>query len=223
MREYHLFIFDLDGTLLDTLADLADSCNYALKACGMPQRTMDEVRQFVGNGVRVLMQRAVPGGEENPLFEQALDCFRKHYLIHGQDNTAPYPGIIDMLRRLRLEGKKIAVVSNKFDAATKQLCSHYFPGLVDVAIGESEGIRRKPAPDTVLTAMRLLGVEPHDSIYVGDSDTDILTAKNAGISCLSVTWGFRDRQFLIEHGATTFISSPEEIIRTSEPRHDVMT
>ncbi|MBR4388684.1 MAG: HAD family hydrolase [Prevotella sp.] len=211
MKGYKAYIFDLDGTLLDTLFDLAHSCNYALQACGLPRRTVEEVRQFVGNGVRVLMQKAVPEGEENPVFEEALDIFRQHYMLHGQEHTAPYPGIMDMLRWLRHEGKKIAVVSNKFDAATKQLCSHYFPGLVDVAIGESDGIRRKPAPDTVLTAMRLLGVEPHDSIYVGDSDTDILTAKNASIPCLSVTWGFRDRQFLIEHGATTLIASPEEL------------
>ncbi len=212
MNRFQAYIFDLDGTLLDTLADLAASCNHALEACAMPPRSIDEVRQFVGSGVRVLMQRAVPQGEENPLFEQALDCFRKHYLIHGQDNTAPYPGIVDMLVSLRRHGVRIAVVSNKFDAATKQLCNHYFPGLVDVAIGECEGIRRKPAPDTVNEAMKQLGVTRHAVVYVGDSDTDILTARNAGIPCLSVTWGFRDRQFLLDHGATALIASPEEII-----------
>ena len=211
MNSYKAYIFDLDGTLLDTLADLAASCNYALGVCAMPLRSIDEVRQFVGNGVRMLMVRAVPQSEENPLFEQALELFRKHYLIHGQDNTAPYPGILDMLVRLRSQGVKIAVVSNKFDAATKQLCEHYFPGLVDVAIGECEGIRRKPAPDTVDEAMKQLGLTPQDCVYVGDSDTDILTARNAGIPCVSVTWGFRDRQFLIDHGAATLIASPEEI------------
>ena len=212
MNRFKAYIFDLDGTLLDTLADLAASCNYALGVCGMPVRSIDEVRQFVGNGVKMLMVRAVPQGEDNPAFEQALELFRKHYLIHGQDHTAPYPGVVDTLVRLRSQGAKIAVVSNKFDAATKQLCEHYFPALVDVAIGEREGIRRKPAPDTVHEAMRQLDVIPQDCIYVGDSDTDILTAKNANLPCISVTWGFRDRQFLLDHGATTLISSPEELV-----------
>jgi phosphoglycolate phosphatase len=210
--DYKVYIFDLDGTLLDTLHDLASSCNYALKACGMPLRTVDEVRQFVGNGVRVLMQRAVPNGEENPRYGEALDCFKEYYLIHGQEQTAPYQGIISMLHRLKHDGKTIAVVSNKFDAATKQLCEHYFPGLIDVAIGESEGVRRKPAPDTVFEVMKRLGITPQDCVYVGDSDTDILTAKNAGLPCISVTWGFRDRQFLLDHGATSLITSPEELI-----------
>ena len=212
MNRLKAYIFDLDGTLLDTLVDLAASCNYALDSCGMPVRSIDEVRRFVGNGVRMLMVRAVPNGEENPAFEQALELFRKHYLVHGQDHTAPYPGVVDMLVRLRSQGLKIAVVSNKFDAATKQLCDYYFPNLVDVAIGEREGICRKPAPDTVHEAMKQLGITHQEAIYVGDSDTDILTAKNACLPCVSVTWGFRDRQFLLDHGATTLISSPEELI-----------
>ena len=157
------------------------------------------------------MWRAVPQGEAHPDFERILQTFREHYLRHGQDHTAPYPGIVAMLGRLRGMGKKIAVVSNKFDGATKQLCDHYFPGLIDVAIGEREGIRRKPAPDTVLEVMRLLDVAPDDCVYVGDSDTDIMTARNASLPCISVTWGFRSPQFLLDHGATTLISSPEEI------------
>ena len=173
MKGYQVYIFDLDGTLLDTLDDLAVSCNHALEAFSMPRRTKEEVRMFVGNGVRTRMKRAVPGGEENPEFEQVLESFRSHYLVHGQDHTAPYPGIVDMLAYLRRHGRKIAVVSNKFDGATRQLCDHFFPHLVDVAVGEREGIRRKPAPDMVMEVMRLLNVSAADCVYVGDSDTDI--------------------------------------------------
>ena len=215
MKAYKVYIFDLDGTLLDTLDDLAMSCNHALEAFSMPRRTKEEVRMFVGNGVRMLMKRAVPGGEENPEFEQVLESFRSHYLVHGQDHTAPYPGIVDMLAYLRRHGRKIAVVSNKFDGATRQLCDHFFPHLVDVAVGEREGIRRKPAPDMVMEVMRLLNVSAADCVYVGDSDTDIMTARNAGLPCISVLWGFRDREFLLHHGATTLISSPKEMIPPS--------
>lgn len=214
------YIFDLDGTLLNTLDDLAASCNFALASFALPTHTLDEVRMFVGDGVRMLMRRAVPQGEAHPDFERILQTFREHYLRHGQDHTATYPGIVAMLGRLRGMGKKIAVVSNKFDGATKQLCDHYFPGLIDVAIGEREGIRRKPAPDTVLEVMRLLDVAPDDCVYVGDSDTDIMTARNASLPCISVTWGFRSPQFLLDHGATTLISSPEEIL---EHRNNVIT
>ena len=204
-------IFDLDGTLLDTLDDLAASTNYALRAFGLPERSRDEVRRFVGNGVRRLMQQAVPDGESDPRFEEVLATFREHYLHHSMDKTQPYPGIMPMLARLREEGHATAVVSNKFDAATKSLCSHYFGTLIDVAIGESERIRRKPAPDTVLEAMRLLGAEKEQTIYIGDSDVDIATAAACDIPCISVLWGFRDRDFLLAHGATVFISQPEEI------------
>ena len=206
-------IFDLDGTLLDTLDDLAASTNYALRAFGLPERSRDEVRRFVGNGVRRLMQQAVPDGESDPRFEEVLATFRKHYLHHSMDTTQPYPGIVPMLARLREEGHATAVVSNKFDAATKSLCAHYFGTLIDVAIGESERIRRKPAPDTVLEAMRLLGAEKEQTIYIGDSDVDIATAKACAIPCVSVLWGFRDRDFLLAHGATVFISQPEEMVK----------
>lgn len=207
-------IFDLDGTLLDTLGDLASSTNHALRAFGLPERTTDEVRRFVGNGVRRLLQLAVPGGEAYPRFEEVLAAFRAHYLEHGMDTTRPYPGIMPMLERLREEGHATAVVSNKFDAATKSLCHHYFGNLIGVAIGESELIRRKPAPDTVEEAMRLLGATRENSIYVGDSDVDIATAAACGIPCVSVLWGFRDRDFLLAHGATVLISRPEEIFAT---------
>lgn len=210
--EYKTYIFDLDGTLLDTLGDLAASCNYALRSCGMPERTLDEVRRFVGNGVKMLMVRAVPDGEANPDFEHALAVFRSHYLEHNLDTTKPYPGILNMLERLRDGGANIAVVSNKFYAATQELVAHFFGDYVKVAIGERENIRKKPAPDTVIEAMRQLGVEKDGAVYIGDSDVDIETARNVGIPCISVLWGFRDKEFLIEHGATIFAEDAGEII-----------
>ena len=212
MKNYHTYIFDLDGTLLDTLDDLAASTNYALRANGLPERTVDEVRAFVGNGVRKLMQRAVPDGELNPRFNQAYDTFRRHYSEHDLDTTAPYPGIIATLNQLRSRGKRIAVVSNKFCTATENLCRHFFSQQVEVAIGEKETIRKKPAPDTVLEALRQLGVGKDGAVYVGDSDVDIMTAANSGLPCISVLWGFRSRDFLLEHGAQTLISRPEELL-----------
>lgn len=209
--DYDAYIFDLDGTLLDTLRDLWASTNYALRTHGMPEHTIADVRRFVGNGVRKLMERAVPDGEHNPLFMPALATFRDHYLHHDCDTTQPYPGIVPLLHRLRAAGKAVAVVSNKFDAATKSLCTHYFGTLVDTAIGESERVRKKPAPDTVEEAIRQLGVAHGRCVYVGDSEVDIATAANSGLPCITVLWGFRDRDFLIAHGATTMVERPEEI------------
>ena len=211
MHKYSTYIFDLDGTLLSTLGDLAASCNYALRTHHMPERTIDEVRQFVGNGVKKLMERAVPDGQQNPAFEDVYATFRRHYMEHNLDTTQPYPGIMEMLETLRAEGKNIAVVSNKFYAATRELCRHFFGSLVPVAIGEREDIRKKPAPDTVIEALRELGVDKDGAVYVGDSDVDVMTARNSGMPCVSVLWGFRDKEFLIEHGATTFIASPSEM------------
>ena len=212
MREYKTYVFDLDGTLLNTINDLAASVNFALKEYGMPQHTVDEVRNFVGNGVKKLMERAVPDGLDNPLFEDAYATFKKHYLEHGLDTTKPYPGIVDLLRELKKRGKNIAVVSNKFYDATGELVRHFFGEYVKVAIGERENIRKKQAPDTVLEAFRLLGVDKEEAVYIGDSDVDVNTAKNVGIPCISVLWGFRDKEFLIENGATTFVETPQEIL-----------
>lgn len=205
-------IFDLDGTLLNTLEDLRDSTNAALRAFGFPERTTDEVRRFVGNGVRLLMIRATPGGEETPQFEEILAYFRRHYAEHCFDQTRPYDGILPMLNRLQEAGIGLAVVSNKFDAAVRELCRRYFPDQIAIAIGEREGIRKKPAPDSVLQAMRELHADPSESLYVGDSEVDIETARNAGIPCVSVTWGFRDRDFLLAHGASTLIDDPSELL-----------
>jgi len=211
---YQTYVFDLDGTLLDTLGDLAASTNYALRTHGMPEHSLDDVRRFVGNGVRVLMERAVPQGAENPQFEAAFQTFREHYMQHSLDTTKPYVGILETLETLKAEGCRLAVVSNKMMAATQELCRHFFRDTIEVAIGEHEaqGIRKKPAPDTVNEAFRQLGVGKERAVYVGDSDVDILTARNSGLPCISVLWGFRDRDFLIQHGAETFISAPSELL-----------
>lgn len=211
---YSTCIFDLDGTLLDTLADLAASVNYALRTHQMAVHSLADIRRFVGNGVRKLMERAVPDGADNPLFDDALETFRQHYLQHSLDTTRPYEGINEVLRELRRRGVRTAVVSNKFDAATKDLCRHFFADSIEVAIGEheAEGIRKKPAPDTVVEALRQLGVTKEGAVYVGDSDVDIETARNSGLPCISVLWGFRDRDFLCRHGATCFVTRPDELL-----------
>lgn len=206
-------IFDLDGTLLNTLDDLADSTNYALSRFGYPTRTIDEVRQFVGNGVAKLIERAIPEGKNNPNFEKCLAIFKENYAQNMYNKTAPYNGIIEMLSNLKSKGIKIAVVSNKFDLAVKELCKKYFEGFIDFAAGENEaqGIKKKPAPDTVISVLNEFNFAPEDAVYVGDSDVDIMTAKNSKMSCISVTWGFRDEKFLLENGATILINAPSEI------------
>lgn len=206
-------IFDLDGTLLNTLDDLADSTNYALSKFGYPTRTIEEVRQFVGNGVAKLIERAIPDGKNNPNFEKCLSIFKENYAQNMYNKTAPYNGIIEMLSNLKSKGIKIAVVSNKFDLAVKELCKKYFEGFIDFAAGENEaqGIKKKPAPDTVISVLNEFNFAPEDAVYVGDSDVDIMTAKNSKMPCISVTWGFRDEKFLLENGATILINAPSEI------------
>ena len=211
------FIFDLDGTLLNTLQDLAASVNYALRQHGMPEHSIDDVRRFVGNGVRLLMERAVPQGSANPQFEATFATFRAHYMQHSLDTTRPYDGITEVLQQLKRRGCRMAVVSNKMMAATRELVGHFFPD-VEVAIGEHEaaGINKKPAPDTVYEALRQLGVGKEGAVYVGDSDVDLATARNSGLPCISVLWGFRDKNFLLQHGATTFVSHPNELLDYAE-------
>lgn len=206
-------IFDLDGTLLNTLDDLADSTNYALSRFGYPTRTIEEVRQFVGNGVAKLIERAIPEGKNNPNFENCLAIFKENYAQNMYNKTAPYNGIIEMLSNLKSKGIKIAVVSNKFDLAVKVLCKKYFEEFIDFAAGENEaqGIKKKPAPDTVISVLNEFNFAPEDAVYVGDSDVDIMTAKNSQMPCISVTWGFRDEKFLLENGATILINAPSEI------------
>lgn len=206
-------IFDLDGTLLDTLEDLTDSLNYALCKFKVMERSMEEVRRFVGNGVAKLIERAIPDGTQNPFYEEILDEFKAYYALHCKDKTKPYDGVMPMLDALCEKGYKLAIVSNKFDAAVKELSSLYFGERILAAIGESDTVRKKPAPDTVYQALEELSVHAAEAIYVGDSDVDIKTAENAGIPCISVTWGFRDRECLLAAGAvpSRIITSPKQL------------
>ena len=210
-KKINTVIFDLDGTLLDTLEDLKKATNYALKFCNMPERTLDEVRRFVGNGVRNLMIRAVPDGESNSEFERAFAIFKEYYGQHCNDATKAYDGIPQLLQELKDRGYALAIVSNKIDSAVQDLNHKYFPQ-VDVAIGDRENLRRKPEPDSVNLALDVLNKTKQEAIYVGDSDVDLQTAQNAGLPCISVLRGFRDKEFLIEHGATVFVKKPMEII-----------
>ena len=212
MIPYSTVIFDLDGTLLDTLQDLADSTNYALALHKLPARSLDEVRRFVGNGVGLLIHRAVPEGTPEELEARCLADFRAHYLLNMENRTAPYACVQELLDGLNQAGIKLAVVSNKFDGAVKVLCHTYFGERVKVAIGESQGVARKPAPDTVLRALKELGAQPEKAVYVGDSEVDIQTARNSGLPCLSVSWGFREEQFLREQGAQKIVSTPAALL-----------
>ena len=204
-------IFDLDGTLLDTLEDLTDSVNYAMERFGLPAHTPDAVRGFVGNGVAKLIERAIPQGVENPSYEAIFETFKEHYAKHCEDKTRPYEGIMEVLALLKKQGYHLAIVSNKFDGAVKQLCKKYFGEYISVAIGESDQVKRKPAPDTVYQALRELGSESCRAIYVGDSEVDLQTAQNAQLRCVSVTWGFRTKEQLLNAGAGPIIRTPQEL------------
>ncbi len=206
-------IFDLDGTLLDTLDDLWAAVNAALGKFGYPLRTKEEVRAFIGNGIVKLMQRAI-GDAPCANFQDVLDAFKRYYGAHCADKTQEYAGVTLLLQALKSRGVQTAVVSNKADFAVKALAAQYFNGLLSVAVGEDEahGIRKKPAPDSLLTVMDGLGADKECTLYVGDSEVDIQTAQNAGVACLSVTWGFKDRAFLAENGATAYVDSPLEIL-----------
>ena len=208
---YKLAIFDLDGTILDTLEDLADAMNYALGEHGYPGRTIEEVRRFVGNGIRKLIERAVPAGLAKEEIDRVHETFSAYYQQHCADKTRPYEGVLPLLERLRAAGCLTAVVSNKADAAVQPLCRRYYKGLFDYAVGERTGIRRKPDPDSVQEVLRRLQVEAADAVYIGDSEVDIQTAKNAGLDSIIVTWGFRDRDYLESQGGRRFVDRPEEI------------
>lgn len=211
MNHYKTAIFDLDGTLLNTLEDLTDSVNAALEKNNKPQRTIDEVRSFVGNGIRLLMERAVPEGTPLEETDQIFADFKAHYALHCNDKTRPYDGMIALLKKLSNEGYNLAIVSNKADNAVKELNKIYFQDVITVAIGERAGIEKKPAPDTVNQAFRELGVTKEDAVYIGDSDVDVMTAKNSGLPCISVLWGFREKEFLKEKGASVFAKDAAEL------------
>ena len=210
--KYRLAIFDLDGTVLNTLEDLAAATNAALEKNGMPARTIDEVRQMVGNGIHKLCERAVPEGTDGGASEQVYRDFIEWYGAHMYDSTKPYDGIIPMLTRLSACGVRTAVVSNKRDEAVRELCKRYFPAMFDITVGERDGVARKPAPDSVLEVLRSLGYRREEAVYIGDSDVDILTAQAADMDCISVDWGFRDRDFLESSGAQVIVSSATELL-----------
>ncbi len=206
---YKAVIFDLDGTLLDTLKDLQLSVNYALKLHSMPERSLDEVRSFVGNGIAKLIERSVKNGTSKEECAAVLEDFKAYYAIHNSDNTMPYDGIRQMFENLDGAGIKTAVVTNKIDSAAKKLC-HEMLG-IDVTIGDSPERKKKPSPESVYEALELLGVSADEAVYVGDSDVDIETARNAGMDCISVTWGFRDKVYLKNCGATVFADTSYEL------------
>jgi len=206
-NRYDAILFDLDGTLLDTIADLTDSVNHALRLHGLPARTAAEVRRFIGNGASRLMELSVPGGLADPLFETCLASFQDHYAQNRQ-KTRPYPGIMELLARLSGQGFRLAIVSNKPDAAVQALSREWFGALIDIAIGESKGIPKKPDPATVYMALEAMRSAPGRCAYIGDSEVDVQTARNARISFIGVTWGYRDRETLIRSGAERLTDTP---------------
>lgn len=210
-KEYDTVIFDMDGTLLNTLDDLKDAVNFTMRQYQLPEHSLAEVKSFVGNGIRRLMELSVPEGEMHPAFEDILETFREYYKKHCMDKTAAYEGVIDLMRELKREGYAMAIVSNKVDSAVKALNREHFGELVEIAIGETDGIAKKPAPDMIEKALRELGKTKESAVYVGDSEVDLETAKNAGLPCISVLWGFREREYLALLGAERFAEIPAEV------------
>lgn len=213
MNSKKCVIFDLDGTLLYTLEDLKNSVNFALRESGFKERSLDEVREFVGNGIENLMRKSVPDNISEDEFETCFENFKSHYKIHSEDNTKEYDGITDLLKALRCKGFLLAVVSNKADFAVKTLCDKYFKGLLDIAFGEREGIKRKPCPDSVNEVINFLDVSKDNCYYVGDSEVDVKTAHNAEIKCIACSWGFRSKSVLENENPEYIIDSSEEILR----------
>lgn len=211
-KKYEAIVFDLDGTLLNTLEDLMDSVNYALGICGIPERSYEEIRRSVGNGIERLLELVVPNGLENPQFERAFTLFKEYYGKHCNDKTDLYPGIRELLDTLKREGFLMAIVSNKYYEGVQNLKQQYFKDYLQVAIGEREGIRKKPAPDTVLAALNELKVPKEKAVYIGDSEVDIATAANTGMDCITVGWGFRTREEQEAAGGKVFVDSPMEVL-----------
>ncbi len=204
-------IFDMDGTVLNTLEDLTVSVNYVLSKFNMPEHSEEEYRKFFGNGIKYALKCAVTEETPEEVIEEMLPIFREHYNEHCHDRTKPYDGIIELMSMLRANGYKMAIVSNKIDSAVKELNDRFFSEYVDVSIGEKPGIKRKPAPDTVLAALDELGSKKEAAVYIGDSEVDLQTALNSELPCISVLWGFRDKDFLISKGASVFAETPEEV------------
>lgn len=218
MKEIQYIIFDMDGTLLDSLTDLQNTLNYCFRKEGFQERTYQEVRSFVGNGLRTLIERAVPQGTTEEKIDEILEVFKPHYMEHCMDFTAPYEGILDMLKNLKEAGYKMAIVSNKADAALKHLSEHFFGEFIDVAVGERTGMNKKPAPDLVYLAMKEMKAIKDNTVYIGDSEVDYQTALNSGLPCISVLWGFRDKELLERYGADCFANTPEEVAKILEDK-----
>ena len=209
-------IWDMDGTVLNTLIDLRDSVNYVLGLYGMPGHTIEEYRMFFGSGIRHALECAVTPGTTEATIDEMLPIFKEHYDIHCLDNTCPYEGIVEVMKKLKEQGYRMAIVSNKIDSAVKELNERFFSESVEVAIGERDGVKRKPAPDMVEQALLELGSTKEQAVYIGDSEVDMATARNSGLKCISVLWGFRDKEFLINEGATVFAETPEDLLNISE-------
>lgn len=210
---YEAIIFDLDGTLTDTLGDLKNSVNFALREFGFPERTLDEVRSFVGNGVRRLIYSSVPENTDEETAESCLSVFKEYYKKHSLVETKPYDGIISMLESLKNQGCKIAVVTNKMHEAAEQIVRIFFGNLIDITLGQVDGVAQKPQPDGIYCVLEKLGVSKEKAVYIGDSEVDCITAKNAGVPCIGVTWGFRDESVLAENGAEFIAHKPEDVIK----------
>lgn len=210
---YKAAIFDMDGTILNTLQDLQNATNYALREHNFPERTYEEVRNFVGNGVQKLIERALPEGSSDETVQTVLASFKTYYKVHSTDTTAPYEGIPEAIKKLREAGIKTAVVSNKPDFGVQDLVKDFFPNLFDAALGEKAGIAKKPAPDMVNSALDSLAVSKTDSVYIGDSDVDFMTAKNSGLSFIGCSWGFKGRSFLEKLGAGTIVDNAEQLVQ----------
>lgn len=210
--KYKAYIFDLDGTLLDTLLDLANAVNFAMREKGYPERTVAEVRNFIGNGIKVLIKRSVPDGTSEDDYAEALEIFTKYYLEHIADYTKPYDGMIDVVKTLTERGCKVAVLSNKAHVAAQAVVKDFFGDIFDIVVGKMDEFPSKPEPDSLFYTIRTLGVTAEECVYIGDSDVDVLTAHNAGLPCIGVTWGNRDEDVLIASGAEYIANTPNEIL-----------
>lgn len=211
--KYKTIIWDLDGTLLNSLEDLKDSTNYALNEFGFAQKSSEEIKNSLGKGVGHLIAASLPQGEKNPLFNDVLKTFKAHYLKNSANKTTPYPHIINTLQTLKANGVKMAVVSNKFDGAVKEISRKYFGDIFDLQIGETETMKRKPAPDMPLYAMEKLNAKKEETLFIGDSEVDLKTAQNTGIKCLSALWGFKTKEELLKNGAQNFAERTEDLPR----------
>ena len=210
--KYSAIVFDLDGTLINTLEDLMNSVNFALEKCNFPKKNIDEIRRFAGNGVKKLVYLSTPESTSEETKEECLRIFKEHYTKHSCDKTAPYNGINEMLETVKAMGIKTAVVTNKMQEAAVDIITNFFGSYIDVIIGQIDGVAQKPAPDGVLLAMNKLEALPEETVYIGDSEVDCATAHNAALPIIGCTWGFRERKVLEENKAEYIINEPKEII-----------